>query len=77
MEADMNQAERISYPWTTALAERIAAAGRRIGAVIVAYAEARGRAAAVRHLQELSNRTLRDIGLERDQIRGAVYGEPL
>jgi uncharacterized protein YjiS (DUF1127 family) len=73
----MNQAERLSYPSTTALAQRIAATARRIGVLFLDYAEARGRAAAVRQLLQLSDRTLRDIGLERDQIRAAVYGKPL
>jgi uncharacterized protein YjiS (DUF1127 family) len=73
----MNQAQRMSYPWGEALAEGIAATGRRIGALIVAFAEARGRAAAVRHLQQLSDRSLYDIGLERGRIRDAVYGKAL
>ena len=73
----MNQTQRISYPWTRALGDRLAALRRRVGAAIVAYAEARGRAAAVRHLQQLSDRSLYDIGLERGQIRDAVYGKPL
>jgi len=73
----MNQAERLSYPWTAALAQRIAASGRRIGALFLDYAEARGRAAAVRQLQQLSDHTLRDIGLHRSQIRSAVYGDRL
>jgi uncharacterized protein YjiS (DUF1127 family) len=76
MEAAMHQAERIAYPWTRALGDRLAALRRRVGAAIIAYAEARGRAAAVRYFERFSDRTLKDIGLERDQIHAAIYGEP-
>jgi uncharacterized protein YjiS (DUF1127 family) len=75
METAMNQAQRISYPWAEALAAGFAAAARRIGAAIAASAEARGRAIAVRQLQQLSDRSLRDIGLERSGIHAAVYGK--
>jgi uncharacterized protein YjiS (DUF1127 family) len=71
----MNRAQRISYPWTEALAEVFAGAWRRIAEAIDAYGEARGRAAAVRELERLGDRTLRDIGLHRSQIHSAVYGD--
>lgn len=74
----MNQAERISYPrieaLSVALAEAIAGAWNGVRATLDAYAQARGRAAAVRQLEQLSDRTLRDIGLHRSQVRAAVYG---
>ena len=69
----MNQAQRMSYPWTEALAEAFAGAWRRLIVAIDAIAEARGRDAAIRELERLSDRTLRDIGLHRSQIRSAVY----
>jgi uncharacterized protein YjiS (DUF1127 family) len=71
----MNQAQKMTYPWAEALAAGIAAAGRRLGRLIAALAKAQARAAAVRQLQQLSDRTLKDIGLERDQIHAAVYRE--
>ena len=71
----MNQAERISYSRTEALAEAFAGLWRRIVEALVDYTEARGRAAAVRELERLSDRTLRDIGLHRSQIRSVVYGD--
>lgn len=74
----MNPAERISYPRTealaVALAEAIAGAWNGLRATLHAYAEARGRAAAVRQLEQLSDETLRDIGLHRSQIHAAVHG---
>lgn len=71
----MHQAQRMSYPWVATLAAGFAAAGRRIGAAIVASAEARARATAVRHLERLSDSTLKDIGLERADIHATVYGK--
>ena len=75
----MNPAERISYPrieaLSVALAEAIAGAWNGLRTTFHAYAEARGRAAAVRQLEQLSDQTLRDIGLQRSQIHAAVYGD--
>ena len=51
-----------------------AAAGKVYGA-LQAYAAARGRAAAARELQRLSDHTLRDIGLHRSQIDAMVRGD--
>jgi len=51
-----------------------AAAGKVYGA-LQAYAAARGRAAAARELQRLSDHTLRDIGLHRSQIDAIVHGD--
>jgi uncharacterized protein YjiS (DUF1127 family) len=73
----MNHAHGISYPRTQALAEALAAASGKLRRVFEACAEARGRHIAVRQLERLSDRTLRDIGLERGRIRDAVYGKPL
>ncbi|MDH4094645.1 MAG: DUF1127 domain-containing protein [Betaproteobacteria bacterium] len=70
----MNQAQRMSYPWTEALAEVFAGAWHGMFGALDALREARARAAAVGDLQRLSDRTLRDIGLHRSQIRSAVYG---
>lgn len=55
----------------------LAAAGRRLYALLQARGEARGRAAAARQLQGLSDHLLRDIGLHRSQIERAVRGERL
>lgn len=69
----MHRSERISYPLADAIAERLAAAWSRVKAVRDAYGVARSRAAAVRALHQLSDRTLRDIGLDRTDIHGAVH----
>jgi uncharacterized protein YjiS (DUF1127 family) len=78
MEAVMNsRAQTQSYPVAEAIGEAIARAWRGIGTALTAFAEARGRAAAIRELERLSDRTLRDIGLHRSQIRSTVYaGRP-
>jgi uncharacterized protein YjiS (DUF1127 family) len=68
----MNSSERIAYPVADAVAEALAAAWARVKAFHEAYAEVRGRAAAARALHQLSDRTLRDIGLERADIDHAV-----
>jgi uncharacterized protein YjiS (DUF1127 family) len=61
--------ERVSgYSMFEVLGAMASAAGARIHAVLRAYAEARGRAAARRALEQLSDHTLRDIGLHRSQI---------
>jgi uncharacterized protein YjiS (DUF1127 family) len=44
----------------------------RLRAVLVRYVEARSRAVALRQLEQLSDRTLRDIGLRREDIRDRV-----
>lgn len=70
----MHQAQKLPYPWTEAIAEVFAGAWQGALGALDALREARARAAAVRELQRLSDRTLRDIGLHRSQIRSAVYG---
>ena len=70
----MNQAQRMSYPWTEALAEVFAGAWQGALGALDTLREARARAAAVRELERLSDRTLRDIGLHRSQIRATVHG---
>jgi uncharacterized protein YjiS (DUF1127 family) len=62
------------YPWTEALAEVFAGARQGALGALHALREARARAAAVRELERLSDRTLRDIGLHRSQIRAIVSG---
>jgi len=51
------------------------AAAAKVHAVLQVYAEARGRRAAARELQRLSDHTLRDIGLHRSQIDALVRGD--
>ena len=68
----MIRAQTLSYPVAEALGDALARAWRRVGEAIEVLAEARGRAAAIRDLERLSDRTLRDIGLHRSQIRSAV-----
>jgi uncharacterized protein YjiS (DUF1127 family) len=72
MEVAMNASERIAYPLVDAVADALAAAWSKLEAFFEAYAQIRGRAAAVRALHQLSDRTLRDIGLERADIEEAV-----
>jgi len=74
MEAIMNRVERMSYPYGEALAALLAAAWARVRSAFRAYVEVRSREAAIRELERLSDRTLRDIGIERSDIRDAVYG---
>jgi uncharacterized protein YjiS (DUF1127 family) len=50
----------------------VAAAAARVYAALRAATEARGRAAAARELERLSDHTLRDIGLHRSQIGVAL-----
>ncbi|MGE3572411.1 MAG: DUF1127 domain-containing protein [Burkholderiales bacterium] len=73
MEIVMNRAERLSYPYGEALAALAAAAWARLRAAFRAYVDIRSREAAIRELQRLSDRALRDIGLERGDIRDVVY----
>jgi len=73
MEIVMNRAERLTYPYGEALAALAAAAWARVRGAFRAYVDIRSREAAIRELQRLSDRTLRDIGLERGSIRDAVY----
>jgi uncharacterized protein YjiS (DUF1127 family) len=73
MEAVMNRVERLSYPYGEALAALLAAAWARVRNAFRAYVEIRSREAAIRELERLSDRTLRDIGLHRGGIREAVY----
>lgn len=69
----MNQAQAMHYPWTDALAGAFTGAAGWVRGKLEAYAEARGRAIAVEHLERLSDRALYDIGLHRSQIRSVVY----
>jgi uncharacterized protein YjiS (DUF1127 family) len=66
MEVAMNRSEGISYPF-------VDGAWAKLRDAIVAAFEARNRALAIRELQRLSDRTLRDIGLERADIAHAVH----
>ncbi|MGH8687970.1 MAG: DUF1127 domain-containing protein [Burkholderiales bacterium] len=71
----MNTAVRVSFSWIDAVAAGFARRLRRIARAYEAYAQARAHAAAIRHLEHLSDHTLHDIGLRRDQIHAAVGGE--
>lgn len=73
MEIVMNRVERLSYPYGEALAAVLAAVWARVRNAFRAYVETRSREAAIRELERLSDRTLRDIGIERSDIRDAVY----
>lgn len=65
--------ERVSgYSMFEVLRAMASAAAARAFEVLRAYGEARGRAAAVRELERLSDHMLRDIGLHRSQIRAYV-----
>jgi uncharacterized protein YjiS (DUF1127 family) len=44
----------------------------RLRVALVRYVSARSRAAAIRELEALSDETLRDIGLRREEIRDVV-----
>jgi uncharacterized protein YjiS (DUF1127 family) len=69
----MTRSARIAYSLADAAADSWAAARARLVAFFEAYAAARSRAAATRALHQLSDRTLRDIGLERGGIDDAVH----
>lgn len=69
----MNRSERISYTFADALAAGLAAAWARTHAAFRAYVAVRSRESAIRELERLSDRTLRDIGLHRGEIRDKVY----
>jgi uncharacterized protein YjiS (DUF1127 family) len=71
----MNRAERISYPFVQALAVMLVAAYEKVRDAILVYGEMRSRAAVARHLQHLSDHTLRDIGLHRSQIDAIARGD--
>jgi uncharacterized protein YjiS (DUF1127 family) len=49
----------------------------RLRAGLARYVEARSRAVAVRHLEQLSDATLRDLGIERRRIREVVGRQEL
>ena len=68
--------ERIGrYSIFEVLSAMASAAAARVYRALQAHAAARGRAAAVRELQRLSDHTLRDIGLHRSQIDTIVHGD--
>jgi uncharacterized protein YjiS (DUF1127 family) len=69
----MNRSERVSYPFLEAAAEALAAGWAKVRDAYPAWFEARSRAMAIRQLQHLSDRTLRDIGLERTDLYDAVH----
>jgi uncharacterized protein YjiS (DUF1127 family) len=73
MEVAMNRSERISYPVAEAAAAGLAAAWTKARELADAWFAARSRALAIRELQRLSDRTLRDIGLERADVFDAVH----
>jgi uncharacterized protein YjiS (DUF1127 family) len=73
MEVAMNRSERISYPVAEAAVAGLAAAWTKARGVFAAWFAARSRTLAIRQLQQLSDRTLRDIGLERADIFDAVH----
>lgn len=65
--------ERVSgYSMLEVLWAMASAAAAKVYAALRAAAEARGRAAAARELERLSDYTLRDIGLHRSQIGAAL-----
>ena len=69
----MNRSERISYPVADAAAAGLAAAWAKARDVFAGWVAAHSRTLAIRELQRLSERTLRDIGLERADIFDAVH----
>jgi uncharacterized protein YjiS (DUF1127 family) len=73
MEVAMNRSEGIPYTVAEAAAAGLAAAWTKARELADAWFEARSRALAIRELQRLSDRTLRDIGLERANIFDAVH----
>jgi uncharacterized protein YjiS (DUF1127 family) len=65
--------ERVSgYSILEVLWAMASAAAARVYAALRVAAEARGRAAAARELERLSDHMLRDIGLQRSQLRAYV-----
>lgn len=64
---------------TPAIAPACATPAQRLAAFVrrrwAAYWDEQARRTVVRMLRELDDRTLRDIGLTRSEIRRAVYGE--
>jgi uncharacterized protein YjiS (DUF1127 family) len=56
------------YAFIEGIAELVAAGWRAASGRIAAFAESRRQAQARRELHDLSDRQLRDIGLERQQI---------
>jgi len=69
----MNRSEIISYPVADAAAAGLAAAWAKVRDVFAGWGAAHSRALAIRELQGLSDRALRDIGLERADISHAVH----
>jgi len=69
----MNRSEIISYPVAEAAAAGLAAAWAKARDVFAGWVAAHSRTLAIRELQRLSDRTLRDIGLERADIAQAVH----
>jgi uncharacterized protein YjiS (DUF1127 family) len=74
MEVAMNRSESISHPFVEAMAAGLIAVWAKLREMSAAWTGARSRAMAIRELQRLSDRTLRDIGLERADILDAVHG---
>jgi|CXWL01.1.fsa_nt_gi uncharacterized protein YjiS (DUF1127 family) len=71
MESTLKSRQPQDFPVHTtgeAIAALIAGGLQRFGRWLDAAAQAQGRARARRELHYLSDRSLRDIGLERDQI---------
>jgi len=68
--------ERVSgYSMIEVLWALASTAAARVRVVLRTYAEERGRRAAARELQRLSDHTLRDIGLHRSQIEAIARGD--
>jgi len=59
----------LSQSFLEVLWAALAAAASRVWQVLLAYSEARGRAASERELQRLSDHLLRDIGLYNGEYR--------
>jgi uncharacterized protein YjiS (DUF1127 family) len=59
----------LAISFVDTLGTMLAAAASRVWQVLQAYSEARGRAAAQRELEHLSDHMLRDIGLYHGEYR--------
>jgi uncharacterized protein YjiS (DUF1127 family) len=69
----MHQSERITYTAADAIGAGLSAAWTRLRNAFRSYVEVRSRESAIRELERLSDHTLRDIGLQRGELRDVVY----